>query len=79
MQEPSQINTREINDIRITKEFKSPDNNRYYIEVSYNRISDTGKIYPEQGKFFVEKKDNIWIAGKDRSAPWLIYKDIYLF
>jgi hypothetical protein len=64
MQEFSKINTREINDIKITKEFMSR-NGRYCIEVSYNRISNTGKIYPEKGNFFIIKQDNIWIGGED--------------
>lgn len=68
MQEFSKINTREINDIKITKEFMS-NNGRYCIEVSYNRISNTGKIYPEKGKFFIIKKGNIWLGGKDGCAP----------
>ena len=68
MQEVSKINTREISDIKITKEIISPDG-RYCIEASYNRISDTGKIYPEKGKFFIEKKGNVWLGGKDGGAP----------
>ncbi len=67
MQESSAINTREISDISIIKE--SQYNGRYCIEVSYNRISNTGKIYPEHGKFFIEKKYNIWVGGKDGCNP----------
>ena len=67
MQELSTISTREINDIKITNE--SQNNGRYYFEVSYNRISNTGKIYPEHGKFFIVKKDNIWLGGKARRNP----------
>ena len=63
MLEDSKTNTREISDIKIIKE--SQYNGRYSIEVSYNRISSTGKIYPEHGRFFIEKKDNIWLGGKD--------------
>jgi hypothetical protein len=67
MQEVSTINTRGISDIKITKE--SQYNGRYCIEVSYNKISNTGAIYPGQGKFFIEKKGNIWIGGEDGGAP----------
>jgi hypothetical protein len=67
MQDPSIIDTHQISDLKITKESRS--NGRYYIEVSYNRISDKGKIYPEHGKFFIEKKGSIWIGGNDKSTP----------
>jgi hypothetical protein len=67
MQETSAINTRQISDLKITKESQS--NGRYCIEVTYNRISDTGKIYPEHGNFFIEKKSGIWIGGKDGCSP----------
>jgi hypothetical protein len=67
MLESSTINTREISDLKITKESQS--NGRYCFEVSYNRISNTGKIYPEHGKFFIEKKSGIWIGGKEKSTP----------
>jgi hypothetical protein len=67
MQEPSKINTRQIKDIEINNE--SQANGRYYIEVSYNRISNTGKVYPEHGKFFIEKKGNIWLGGKYQRKP----------
>ena len=68
MQESSTKNIREISDIKITKEFIS-QNGRYCIKVNYNRISNTGEIYAEQGKFFIEKKGNIWLGGKDGCAP----------
>ena len=68
MQKFSKINTREIKDIKLTKEFMSK-NGRYCIEVSYNRISNTGRICPEKGKFFIEKKGNIWLGGKNGGAP----------
>ena len=67
MQEFGTKNTRKISDIEIIKESKYDD--RYCIEVSYNRISKTGKIYPEHGKFFIVKKDNIWIGGKAGGNP----------
>ena len=62
MQDSLKTNTRQISNLKIDKESQS--NGRYNIEVSYNRISNTGKIYPEHGKFFIEKKENIWIGGK---------------
>lgn len=67
IQEPSKINTRQIKDIEITKESQS--NGRYYFEVSYNRISNTGKVYPKHGKFFIERKGNIWLGGKYQQKP----------
>jgi hypothetical protein len=62
MQETGAINTRQISHLKIIKELQS--NGRYCIEVTYNRISDEGKTYPESGKFFIEKKSGIWIGGK---------------
>ena len=67
MQESSTKDTREISDIKIRNESQS--NGRYHIEVSYNRISNTGKTYPEHGNFFIEKKDNIWLGGKYKRIP----------
>jgi hypothetical protein len=65
MYQPSPIKTRGISDIKITKEFFSPDNGRYCLEVTYFRIATDGKIYPEKGKFFIVKKANIWVGGQD--------------
>ena len=67
MQDPIKTNTCQISDLNVDKE--SQLNCCYNIEVSYNRISNTGKIYPEHGKFFVEKKEYIWIGGKDKRKP----------
>ena len=62
MQDSIKTDTCQISDLKIDKESES--NGRYNIEVSYNRISNSGKITPEHGKFFIEKKENIWIGGK---------------
>ena len=67
MQDFNAANTREISDIKIIKESQS--DGRYCLEVIYNRISNTGKIYPEHGKFFIEKKGDIWLGGKDGCHP----------
>ena len=63
------IRTSRIDNIKIIKEFISQYNGRYCIEVTYNRIADTGQIFPEQGKFNFEKKGDIWYGGKGGWGP----------